>query len=379
MSFFDQGQAGDDASLTVGRTDEQLRRLLDPFGRAESNDLFGFLESLTKDEGSRRAWEAEIARSLTVPALIKPTTPVIDLFCGCGGLSLGFEIAGFEVLGGLDSWEPALDTYSSNFNHPAIASDLGDVDLTLSIAENLAKRAGVKPGIIGGPPCQDFSTAGKRLDSSRADLTISFAQSVIRFGAPFFVMENVPNATKSRVYQAALKLLENAGYSVETIVLNAAEHGVPQRRRRLFAVGTRSSHGTKQVMNELGKLESPRHLNVKDWFGAGNIPEYYYRHPRSYQRRGIFSSSFPSPTIRGVNRPMPPVYQNHPGNPVPPDFPGVRALSATERAQIQSFPEGFQLKGSRSAVEQMVGNAVPVRLASFVARSIATGLEDWDG
>lgn len=361
---------------TDGWSEAAVRALLDPSGRAQGVDLVEFLGSQAAVEGERRRWEAEIAFHLASP-MPMADTPVVDLFSGCGGLSLGFEIAGFKVLAGIDNWEAAIETYGANLDHDALVSDLEDVDATLKILERYRDLNGRTPGIIGGPPCQDFSLAGKRIGEKRAALTEKFAETVIEAEAPFFVMENVPNALKFAVYQNALAQLRRAGFKIRVITLNAVEWGVPQRRRRLFAFGTRSERVSDWIFEDLSRDPDGRILTVREWFGESAVPDFYYRHPRSYQRRGIFSVDEPSPTIRGVNRPIPPEYQDHPGNPVRPDFPSLRALTAGERAQIQSFPEGFTLIGPRSTIEQMVGNAVPVRLATEVARSVARGLKSW--
>src|SRR3546814_3143548 len=98
--------------------------------------------------------------------------------------------------------------------------------------------------------------------------------------------------------------------------------------------------------------------------GDGLTFEHYYRHPRSYSRRGIFSVDEPAPTMRGTNRPMPPNYRRHEGDTTDPSAGEVRALSAAMRARIQTFPTAYRWIGPRTHVEQMIGNAVPVRLRS---------------
>jgi len=97
--------------------------------------------------------------------------------------------------------------------------------------------------------------------------------------------------------------------------------------------------------------------------------ECYYRHPRNYNRRGIFSIDEPSPTVRGVNRPVPGGYPGHPGDAAPVNSV-VRALSTFERARIQTFPRDYRWIGSKTDIEQMVGDAVPVKLGEFVARIV---------
>src|SRR3546814_872186 len=106
--------------------------------------------------------------------------------------------------------------------------------------------------------------------------------------------------------------------------------------------------------------------------GDGLTFEHYYRHPRSYSRRGIFSVDEPAPTMRGTNRPMPPNYRRHEGDTTDPSAGEVRALSAAMRARIQTFPTAYRWIGPRTHVEQMIGNAVPVRL--HVRRPVPHGL-----
>ncbi len=118
----------------------------------------------------------------------------------------------------------------------------------------------------------------------------------------------------------------------------------------------------------LSRLDT-KEMSVRDYFGKKIDVEYYYRHPRSYARRGIFSIDEPSPTIRGVNRPVPSGYPIHHNDPVK-SLEGIRPLSTKERSMIQTFPETFNFVGSKSEVEQMIGNAVPVNLGKFVAAAI---------
>ena len=298
--------------------------------------------------------------------------PVVDLFSGCGGMSLGFEEAGFTVLAGYDNWDKAVETYTANFDHPGHLLDLGDVEATLDTLRPFFTSGGPAPMIVGGPPCQDFSSAGGRKEGDRAQLTQKFAHVVAALAPSAFVMENVPASRHSRAYAQAMETLAAAGYHVDGIVLDAAYCGVPQSRKRLFTVGTFSQTSTRAALLHMftGKSASP--MTVRDWFGDSLDTEFYYRHPRSYARRGIFTVNEPSPTIRGVNRPMPATYQPHPGDAGPVDK--TRPLTTRERASIQTFPDSFQLPGVKTHAEQMVGNAVPPKLAKYVAEALAQAL-----
>lgn len=110
-------------------------------------------------------------------------------------------------------------------------------------------------------------------------------------------------------------------------------------------------------------------MTVREYLGDAFNLEFYYRHPRSYARRAVFSVDEPSPTIRGVNRPIPSTYQLHPGDPVT-SLEGLRPLTTLERARLQTFPANFMFTGGKTDLEQQIGNAVPVRLATYVAGRI---------
>lgn len=294
----------------------------------------------------------------------------VDLFCGCGGLSLGFLQAGIEVVSAYDNWPDALEVYRHNFRHPATMCDLSDVDAAV------ARIAPQRPDIIiGGPPCQDFSSAGKRdEDNGRGDLTVSYARIIAAVRPRWFVMENVARIVKTRKLAEASAIFKAAGYGLTSIVLNAALCGVPQKRKRFVMIGRlESEDGFLQEPLEAGQAK--KELTVADYFGQSLTIQYYYRHPRSYIRRAIFSVHEPSPTIRGVNRPMPAGYRLHPGDPVS-TLDGIRPLTTKERAMIQTFPEDFEFIGTKTSCEQMVGNAVPVNLGRYVGQVIMHALDE---
>jgi DNA (cytosine-5)-methyltransferase 1 len=288
----------------------------------------------------------------------------IDLFAGCGGMSLGFIKAGFQITQAYDNWDIAIECYRLNFNHGIKKIDLNDI----SYVTNDIKKYPFDI-IIGGPPCQDFSHAGKRKEGRRADLTEIFAQIVSNLLPKWFVMENVDRIAKSQAYNKAKNILINTGYGITDLVLNASYCGVPQIRKRFFAIGKLGENHNFLYNDFISKLSSARQLTIKDYFGTKLNIEYYYRHPRNYNRRAIFSVNEPSPTIRGVNRPIPSGYIGHPNDPIPINA-SIRPLTTEERAMIQTFPESFIFVGSKTDKEQIIGNAVPVNLAKFVADTI---------
>lgn len=293
----------------------------------------------------------------------------VDLFSGCGGMSLGFQSAGFEILCAFDNWKPAVEVYKDNFKHPIY-------DYDLSTEESKEFINSLNPNlIIGGPPCQDFSSAGKRDDTlGRADLTISYAEIISSVKPKFFVMENVERIKKSRILKQAIKIFKNAGYGLSMEVLDASYCGVPQARKRFFMVGTLGEEDgflSPYFIKNLSRSQ----MTVHDYLGDSLETEYYYRHPRSYKRRGVFSIHEPSATIRGVNRPIPKGYPRHSGDPVDVSE-GVRPLTTIERSYIQTFPESFIFNGTKTNLEQIIGNAVPVKLGEYVAKCITEYIKD---
>jgi DNA (cytosine-5)-methyltransferase 1 len=288
----------------------------------------------------------------------------VDLFCGVGGLSMGFQAAGVEITAGYDNWDKAIAIYNANFtSHRAKQFDLSDVPAT--IAELRGKTFDL---IIGGPPCQDFSHAGKRVEQGRADLTVHFATIVSALAPPMFMMENVDRIKTSNAWQNARRLFKERGYGLTEITLDASFCGVPQKRKRYICVGVLGGVDNDFIALFEKRLAS-KPMTIREYMSDEIGVEYYYRHPRNYCRRGIYSIDEPSPTIRGVNRPVPKGYPGHPNDPVKVS-PALRPLSTYERSRIQTFPKNFLWRGSFTDVEQMIGNAVPVNLAQFIAKVV---------
>lgn len=168
---------------------------------------------------------------------------VIDLFAGCGGFSLGFEMAGFDIPLAIEIDDWAAATYKKNhLNTDVLKKDITEVvDLSNLIDVNV-------DGIIGGPPCQGFSLSGNRdKNDPRNSLFVEFVRFVNFFEPKFFVMENVPGilSMKTRdnilVKDIILSEFHNIGYNVEIYKLNAAEYGVPQKRERIFFIGFKNN------------------------------------------------------------------------------------------------------------------------------------------
>ncbi len=303
---------------------------------------------------------------------MKTDLKCVDLFCGCGGMSLGFEQAGFNVVAGVDNWKPAIKVYEANFSHPVIEQDLSDVSATISLVSKYAPDI-----IIGGPPCQDFSTAGFQDETrGRAALSICFSEIICAIRPKYFVMENVATIRNSKSFQAVIYNFKMAGYGLTQKVLDAAYCGVPQTRKRMFVVGALNENDDFLTQTLERNLAS-KPMSIYDYLGDTLGIEYYFRVPTNYNRRGVFSVHEPSMTIRGVDRPIPKGYTGHPNDPVP--VSQVRCLTPKERSYIQTFPDSFTFVGGKSDTNMMIGNAVPVNLAKYVGNALMTYIIDAQG
>ena len=164
---------------------------------------------------------------------------IIDLFCGCGGLSKGFEMAGFEPVLAIDFWEDAIKTY--NYNHKkAIAICDNILNLDSNLINSKLKNTKIA-GIIGGPPCQGYSSVGKRIiGDERNYLYLQYYRIVEMLNPEFFVLENVKGLltlNNGKFKEDIIAKFSKLGYNVQYKLLNAADFGVPQNRYRVFFVG----------------------------------------------------------------------------------------------------------------------------------------------
>ena len=224
---------------------------------------------------------------------------VIDLFAGCGGLSTGFEMAGYTIPLAVEKDEWASETY--RYNHPDTKVITEDITQVMDLDQLLDNPNIIIDGIIGGPPCQGFSLSGNRdKKDPRNSLFMEFVRFVKHFKPRFFVMENVTGIlsmqTKSGelVKEVILNEYHKAGYNVEIYVLNAAEYGVPQARIRVFFIGLRNDiiydraklepkgflFGDKQITLEQAIMDLPQ---IQSGEGA-EIQEYPIKPQNAYQK-----------------------------------------------------------------------------------------------
>jgi DNA (cytosine-5)-methyltransferase 1 len=223
--------------------------------------------------------------------------------------------------------------------------------------------------VVGGPPCQDFSAAGLRTEAENADLTVAFAEIVRTCRPLWFVMENVPAAVSSRAWAIARRRFSTVGYGLTELTLDASLYGVPQLRKRVFMIGRRDENDGFLEGDVEGE-KAGRALTVREYLGSEFGVKFYYRHPRHWGRRAIYSIDEPAATVRSTNRPIPPKYTTHPLDAAPID--GVKPLNCFQRSRLQTFPPDFAFDKSLAPVEVdlMVANAVPVNLAEVLADCI---------
>jgi len=313
---------------------------------------------------------------------------VISFFSGCGGLDLGFERAGFKVLWANDNAQSISRTYRKNF--PSTTLSIKDIK-QIEISEIPTKI----DGIIGGPPCQSWSNAGKGLgfNDPRGEVFKTFIEILDKIKPKFFVAENVKGIMAARnkeAFDEICQLFDSIGYDLNVECLNAADYDVPQNRERVFFVGFRKdlkiSYVFPQRCNTVRTVREAIEDINKDAVRAGektsiNAHEYWVG-GYSYifmSRNRVLDWDSPAFTIQASGRQT----SIHPSVPKMKKIEKdvcefakgyenqYRRLTARECARIQTFPDSFQfIYTNLNDVYKMIGNAVPVNLAYHIARSI---------
>lgn len=329
----------------------------------------------------------------------------IDLFCGAGGFSLGFKAAGFNCLGAFDNWDPAIKTHKKNFKDTKIYTKSINDYSNLEIKEIFNnKNVDV---IIGGPPCQGFSSIGKQnINDQRNDLIFEFGRIIKSIKPSFFIMENVSGLIhdKNVFYFNRLKnfFILN-GYKINYRLLNAAEYGVPQLRKRVFLIGHKSpfeynfpkpiflkeNYRTvgETIMDLVKKKNIQNHVPMKhndivrkriSFINEGggitkNIPKKFLQGSRSDYRKNKLKNF--SHVYKRLHRKLPSgtMVPGHNAFPLHPTLD--RALTVREAARLQTFPDKIIFEGTRQEQCILVGNAVPVQLAKVIGKSIKESLD----
>lgn len=335
---------------------------------------------------------------------------VIDLFCGCGGLSLGFEQAGYNVLLGIDNWEDALVTFRHNHH----GSETMCADLMNLSPFDVEKKIGKQKVdlIIGGPPCQGFSIAGKRIiDDDRNKLYKSFVRMVAHFKPKAFVLENVPNILTigdGIIKRAIITDFEALGYKVVNKVLLASDYGVPQNRRRAIFVGLLNGEEfvypqptiTQRVTSEQALSDLPEY-SLPDGSKYPSKPQSEYQKLIRTGSNGVFNHDITIHTEQtqriiamvpdgGNYKDLPTELQqtrkvhiawtrlNSKAPSITIDtghrhhfhYKYNRIPTVRESARIQSFADSVIFLGSKTSQYKQVGNAVPPLMAKAIAKQL---------
>ena len=332
-----------------------------------------------------------------------PSMECIDLFSGAGGLSLGLAQAGFVVRGAVECDTDACETYAATHRH----TDLQDTDIR---ACSFRQYRGIDL-VAGGPPCQPFSSGGKRLgNADDRDLMPSFIKVIEDVRPRAFLMENVPGlctAGRASYFTAVLSALRELRYTMSSAVLNAADYGVPQKRRRLFVIGLLNAEGPCQFpVPSHGSNGRRPYVNV----GTVLDPNVCLGEPNPsivvYAKRpDLRPSPYDGHLFNGGGRPINlsapchtilasaggnkthfldtqqevPPYHLHlrrGGAPRQGTLPGSRRFTVKESAIVQTFPKSMKFAGSRSSQYTQVGNAVPPMLAKQLGVALAKVLNE---
>jgi len=361
----------------------------------------------------------------------------IDLFCGCGGLSAGLRDAGFEILAGIDIEPHYIQTFTENF--PDSLSICSDVSKTksLELLESLNLKVGELDLLAGGPPCQGFSKnvprAQRQLDSENNTLVKTFLEHCEAMLPKWILMENVAemrNGFGKHYTDEIVERLTNAGYKVIHGVHNAADFGVPQRRRRAFFMARRDGALPKEPVATHSKIEShdlfsnsKSHITVWDAIsdlrplehGEGTSPDTYITDPQNdyqrYMRNGCKS------TFNHIAKKMNPIQYERitslqPGQGIKnlPDhlrpkggysgaygrltedmiMPTItrwvfhagsgrwghprdyRLITIREAARLHGYKDCFIFKGSYTQQAGQLGNSVPPLLAKIMGEAFLT-------
>lgn len=351
---------------------------------------------------------------------MRPT--VIDLFAGVGGLSLGFEMEGFDVLLANEYDKSIAAAYAENHKKTkVIVGDITSFDLNKVFKEYVDKV----DVVIGGPPCQGFSQKGKRktIHDERNFLFKYFISVVELVKSRYFVMENVPNlltAENGYFFNEIEKLFGNLGYSICAGILNAADYGVPQNRRRAIIIGKRLGNAPElpkinnekvsvwDAISDLAFLESGEGKFAQEYrkdpesdyelkMREGSITLYNHiatKHstvalqrlslipanagketlPKEHITKSIYSGTWSRMKQDEVSVTITTRFDTPSSGRFTHPFLN-RAITVREAARLQSFPDTFKFIGSKMSQMKQVGNAVPPLLARAIAHVIMNDIK----
>jgi DNA (cytosine-5)-methyltransferase 1 len=321
---------------------------------------------------------------------------LLSLFCGAGGLDIGFEQAGFEI--GLALDRKADSVHSYNANRPDCQTAKVQ-DLAAATLDDIDRQFGsvfYPTGVIGGPPCQSFSQANvnQRTDDIRKTLPLKYAELVSalhgRSPLDFVVMENVIGLTKQKhvaTLEEVERILEAAGFILRRLLVNAKNYGTPQSRPRLFLVGVNGDVVSRSALDQMAPMQStggtvadaiqglPQPVYFRrgvDMSIADVHPNHWCMSPRSpkFHREGGVTPGVKGRSFKMLdwNAPSMAVAYGHREVHIHPS--GRRRLSVYEAMLLQGFPRTYQLTGNLSSQIDQVSEAVPPPLANAVALAV---------
>lgn len=330
---------------------------------------------------------------------------VVSLFSGGGGLDLGFKQAGYDIVWAIDNARDAVETYRENIGDHIICADIN------TISPDDIPQCDI---IIGGPPCQSFSLAGNRnVEDARGRLVWTYLDIINAKRPKFFLFENVPgilsakNGKKEKIINLLMDKFTTMGYTMSFKIVNAAEYGVPQLRRRAILIG--SSKGKvefpKPTHNADGSGGLQRFVSVSEAIGdlpqptkgsaidheppvMSELDRYIVAHVRPGGNYMDIPPEVPSERIRRLQRdgghttcygrmhPDRPAYTintyfNRPNVGCNIHYDQDRLITVREALRLQSFPDSYHIVAkSKHARNLIVGNAVPPRLAYVLAENL---------
>ncbi|MBD2566972.1 DNA cytosine methyltransferase [Anabaena lutea] len=313
----------------------------------------------------------------------------VDLFCGAGGITQGFLQAGFTPLASLEISPIASATHKRNF--PQCHHLCEDIERFNS--KDFLQKIGLPEinVVVGGPPCQGFSVAGKRDPKDpRNKLFYEFVRVVSEIRPWYVVMENVPGILTIQngvVKQAIIEAFESIGYPhISVAILESAAYGVPQIRPRAIFIANRFGMPNPYPKSQLNPEEyKPIESAISDLPAYTRIPEINHewtKHSPEYMERiaqvppggSLYEKYVDAFKRQYPGKPSMTVKENHGGTHIHPYL--NRVISAREMARLQTFPDSFIFEGSMKKAMWQIGNAVPPRLAECIGYALIPYLND---
>jgi DNA (cytosine-5)-methyltransferase 1 len=371
--------------------------------RVEESELQYFLNLSVYENGELKEMEfshpkskkTDIVNWTDISDVWDGTTPSeftsADLFCGAGGMAKGFEMAGFNQVCGLDWFKEAGMTYRDNFSHPLIEGDITQREIKDKFINTVKEKLNGKNLTVlsGGFPCQGFSMSGNRIvEDKRNSLYKDMLEIIEELQPEFIVAENVKglrSMLKGKVEDKIKADIRKLGYVVNVTVLNSADYYVPQKRERIIfianRIGKKNFHPapllesdsyitTKEAIGDLVKLKDNPKFNHVRTNHNDDMKERLAKVPEGKSLYDKYSDSWKKCPW---NEASCTIKENHGGVNIHPIEP--RVITVREMARLQSFPDSFIFKGTKSKQMVQIGNAVPPLLAKAIALSIKQTLK----